>query len=313
MCFNTDPDKPAEEVLFSQRKDNVEHPPLFFNNSVVKRVDSHKHLGLTLDSKLNFRIHINEKISKARKWIGIIKQLSSYIPFNSLVQIYKMHIRPHLDYCDVIFHIPILTNDFDSSMSLNFSMGILERTQYQAALAITGTWKGTNLDKIYEELGWESLNERRIFRRLSMFYKIMHNLTPNYLKEPLPFQQGRYSLRTDCIINVISCRNEKHRNSFFPNTISLWNNLDSTIKRSKNISSFKSSILKIIRPHKKRTYNIHDPNRLKWIFQLPSFELTVFLEYLGIIFIAQRRSVFLHLPLCTTPITKNCILESWYF
>ena len=179
-----------------------------------------------------------------------------------------MYARPHLDYCDVIYHTPALTYDLSSALSLNYRMNILEKTQYQAALAITGTWKGTNLDKIYEELGWESLNERRIFRRLSMFYKIMHNLTPNYLKEPLPFQQGRYSLRTDCIINVISCRNEKHRNSFFPNTISLWNNLDSTIKRSKNISSFKSSILKIIRPDKKRTYNIHDPNRLKWIFQL---------------------------------------------
>ena len=147
-------------------------------------------------------------------------------------------------------------------------MNILEKTQYQAALAITGAWKGTNLDKIYEQLGWESLNERRIFRRLTMFFKIMHNLTPDYLKEPLPFQQGRYRLRADCIINVIACRNDKYRNSFFPNTISLWNKLDLNIKRSKNISIFKSSILKIIRPIKKKTFNVHDSNRLKWIFQL---------------------------------------------
>ena len=62
-------------------------------------------------------------------------------------------------------------------------MNILESTQYQAALAITGARKGTNLDKIYEQLGWKSLNERRIFWRLTMFYKIMHNLTPTYLKE----------------------------------------------------------------------------------------------------------------------------------
>ena len=87
-------------------------------------------------------------------------------------------------------------------------MNILEKTQYQAALAITGAWKGTNLDKIYEQLGWESLNDRRTFRRLTMFFKIMQNLTPDYLKEPLPFQQGRYRLRADCIINDITCRNE---------------------------------------------------------------------------------------------------------
>ena len=39
-------------------------------------------------------------------------------------------------------------------------MNRIERFQYQAALAVTGAWQGTNTDKIYEELGWEVfLNE----------------------------------------------------------------------------------------------------------------------------------------------------------
>ena len=29
----------------------------------------------------------------------------------------------------------------------------VERTQYQSALAITGTWQGTNRSKRYEDLG----------------------------------------------------------------------------------------------------------------------------------------------------------------
>ena len=63
----------------------------------------------------------------------------------------------HLDYCDAIFHIPVKTretNDFDCSRTLNYQMFSLERTQYQAALAVSGTWKGTNRLKIYDELGW---------------------------------------------------------------------------------------------------------------------------------------------------------------
>ena len=267
MCFNPDPDKPAEEVLFSQRKDNVEHPPLFFNNSVVKRVDSHKHLGLTLDSKLNFRIHINEKISKARKWIGIIKQLSSYIPFNSLVQIYKMHIRPHLDYCDVIFHIPILTNDFDSSMSLNFSMGILERTQYQAALAITGTWKGTNRNKIYEELGLETLDHRRYFHQLVLIYKIVNALTPLYLKDPIPLR-NRFSHRLPSYIPTMPYRTDRYLKSFFPNSIKSWNNLDLNVRNAPSLAIFKKRLINLIRPPKKEIFNITNRKGLQWIFQL---------------------------------------------
>ena len=91
MCFNPDPTKPAEEVLFSCKKQCVQHPPLYFNNTEVKRVTEHKHLGLVLDSKLSFTKHINEKVTIARRWIGIIKHVSSYLPLKSLDQIYKMH------------------------------------------------------------------------------------------------------------------------------------------------------------------------------------------------------------------------------
>ena len=58
--------------------------------------------------------------------------------------------------------------------------------QYHLALAITGTWKGTNLNKIYDELGWESLIDRRWSRRLFHFYKIKNNLTPPDMKTPVP-------------------------------------------------------------------------------------------------------------------------------
>ena len=65
-------------------------------------------------------------------------------------------------------------------------MNTLERIQCPADLAITGTWKGTNQNKIYEELGWESLSDRRWSRRHFHFYKIQNNLTPPYLRTPIP-------------------------------------------------------------------------------------------------------------------------------
>ena len=41
-------------------------------------------------------------------------------------------------------------------------MNALERTQYQAAAAVSDAWKGTNRNKIYEELGYETLDQRHI-------------------------------------------------------------------------------------------------------------------------------------------------------
>ena len=99
MSCNPDPTKPAEEILFSQKQACPEHPPIHLNGNEVKRVTYHKHLGLILDSKLSFTKHISDKISTARKGIGIIKHLSSFLPVKTLDQIFKMHVRPHLDYC----------------------------------------------------------------------------------------------------------------------------------------------------------------------------------------------------------------------
>ena len=65
-------------------------------------------------------------------------------------------------------------------------MEMIEKVQYQAALAITGTWQGTNRNKLYEELGWESLSDRRWSRRLFHFFKIQKGLTPCYLTECIP-------------------------------------------------------------------------------------------------------------------------------
>ena len=142
MSFNPDPRKQAIELIFSTKKDNSDHPMLYFNKLRVTKLDKHKHLGFVLDSKLSFLSHFNAAISKSRKGLGILKLLSKYLSRETLNSLYKLYIRPHLDYGDVIYHIP---NKEDSQHCHgNFLMQKLESVQYSAALAITGAWRGTS-------------------------------------------------------------------------------------------------------------------------------------------------------------------------
>ena len=71
-------------------------------------------------------------------------------------------------------------------MILDVLMEKTERIQYQAALAVTGAWQKSNRSKLYEELGWESLSDRRWCRRILQIHKIVSNKTPSYLKDKLP-------------------------------------------------------------------------------------------------------------------------------
>ena len=165
MEFNPDPSKQATEVLLSCKKNRPNHSPpphpLFFNGTIVPKVNEQKHLGLILDSKLSFERHVNEKIIKVKKFIGIIKYLSKFLPLKTLDQMYKALVHSHLDYCCIIYHTPASNSQINLGVTLSSLMERVERIQYQAALAITGAWQGSNRAKLYEELGWETLSDRR--------------------------------------------------------------------------------------------------------------------------------------------------------
>ena len=59
---------------------------------------------MILDSRLNFNSQVKEKIISARRGIGVIRYLSKYVSRDVLDQTYKLYVRPHLDYGDIIYH-----------------------------------------------------------------------------------------------------------------------------------------------------------------------------------------------------------------
>ena len=234
MKFNPDITKAAIEVIFSWKRNKPDHPFLQFNNIPVSRQTSTKHLGMILDDKLTFRSHISEAIVNAKKGINVLKFLSKYVSREVLDMTYKMYVRPYLDYGDSLFH-----NQSKQSMAL------LEQIQYQAGLIVTGCWQGSSRSKLYDELGWESLQERRKFHRLTLYYKILNNHTPEYLRAHVP-----QSIPVDST--------QRYKDSYFPYCYKHWNDIDPSIKNSLNVSHFKSSYLKLIRPYKKSCFHIQD-------------------------------------------------------
>ena len=149
MQFNPDPNKQAQEVYFSKKSNNENSLPVTFNNAKVVTCSTHKHLGLLLDKPLSFNEHIQRKMNKCYKMIGVIKRLSVNLPRDTLLRIYKSFIRPHLDYGDIIY---------DKPRNESFKNKI-ENIQYKACIAITGASQGTSREHLYQELDWESLGD----------------------------------------------------------------------------------------------------------------------------------------------------------
>ena len=131
-------------------------------------------------------------------------------------------IRPHLDYCDVIYHIPEKQGQLGGV--LNSLMNDVEKVWYQAALAVTGAWQGSSRSKLYEELGWESLSDRRWCRRILHIHKIVNNKTPVYLLSKLPRRRRPlYRQINENTFYEIRCKSSRYMNSFYLNGINAWN------------------------------------------------------------------------------------------
>ena len=117
---------------------------------------------------------------------------------SALLTIYRSFMRPHLDYGDTIYDQP--ENESFSSK--------IESVHYNASLAITGAIRDTSQEKLYQELGFESLRSRRWLRRMCYFYKLIKTQKSLYLFSLIP--PKLHSLRHPNTYSVM-----RYRNDFF--------------------------------------------------------------------------------------------------
>ena len=82
MQFNPDPNKQANEGIFSRKSNSNSFPyaHVKFSENNITKCFYQKHLGILLDLKLNCNTHIDQKIKKCNKLIGLIKRLSVNLP-----------------------------------------------------------------------------------------------------------------------------------------------------------------------------------------------------------------------------------------
>ena len=260
MSFNPDPNKKTQETIFIRKKTVSLHPVVYFDNKPVKSSQIHKHLGMILDSNLSYEHHSKYILNKVNKSIGLLHKFQLILPRHSLITIYKTFIRLHLDYSDIIQ---------DHAFNESFHQR-LQSIQHNAAIAITRTIRGTSLEKLFQELGLETLKSRRWFRKLYLFYKILHSKSPSYLFNLIPENNNPYASRS-ALNNQIPFFNAKInflKNSFFPAVITEWNNLDISIRNSSLCHIFKNLILKFIRPDSNRISSTQNFEGLKLLTRM---------------------------------------------
>ena len=138
----------------------------------------------------------------------------------------------------------------------------VERIQYQAAILVTGTWQGSSRSKLYEELGWEMLSERRRYRRILQVYKTSNGKTPSYLNDKLPAHPRPLFIGNERnTFHELICRSNRDTESFSSDAIASWNIFIRHFDNAPSFVTLKDHIISLLRPKTKSIFGIHDPLR----------------------------------------------------
>ena len=113
--------------------------------------------------------------------------------------------------------------------------------------------KFTSKQKIFTELGWESVDKRIEYLSLCLFHKIHIHETRALIRQCLPpVLQHLNFTRSNKHYNTYPENNTDFCNSFFPKISTIWNNLPFHI-RNLDIIDFKIELGKLLKPYKKTT------------------------------------------------------------
>ncbi len=219
----------TEGLLISRKGSNYATPNIKLDGCNVNFVPTHKHVGIWLNTKLDWKTHIKNLAIKANKRMGILRKFKYSLPRHVLNQCYLSFVRPLMEYGG-----PLFINQDKADLE------ILDNIQMEAMHIVTGAKKLTSHDLLKSDTCWPDLSVRRELQQLSIMHKVIHNQFPLYLLNDLPFMaDANNRMERKYKFNTPPYQYTFYRDSVVPSMISNWSKLPNEIRTNKNIKVFK--------------------------------------------------------------------------
>jgi hypothetical protein len=206
-------------------------------NHSLQWVQEVKDIGVIIDDKLNFDIHINSKINKANSILGLIRRSYKYLDTDTFIPLYKAMVRTHFDYAATIWS-PCTLKHRD----------IIERVQRRATKQLP---KMANLEysERLKQLGLPTLAYRRQRGDMIEAYKIANNkydkeVCQDILNMRENWQQSGLRGHNHTLTHERH-KNKKRKHFFTQRIVRVWNSLPYTLVNAPSLNIFKNNLDKL--------------------------------------------------------------------
>ena len=137
----------------------------------LMRATTYRYLGIEVDETLGWQCQVDIICKKVSAGLGALKRIRPLVPSQTLLRMYEALVLPYLDYCSEVWGC-MGKSQWDR----------LQKLQNRAGRIITFSDYNTRSADILQDLGWDSLEQRRSKQLAISVVKSLHNLYPEGLK-----------------------------------------------------------------------------------------------------------------------------------
>ena len=230
MSFN--PDK-CEVLRITNKRKNILETDYTIHGSTLRTVDNAKYLGVTIQSNLSWKPHINNITKRANSTLGFLRRNLRKCPSKIKEQAYRTYVRPTLEYASSVW---------DSSIKDQVTQ--IEKVQRRAARFTKADYHPKHsVTKMLNDLQWQTLQERQAHSKVIMLYRIVHHLvaipaSPPYLLLPSSDTTRGHQFQ----FRQQHCRIQAYQHSFFPSVVCVWNALPASVVSAQSLEVFRSRL-----------------------------------------------------------------------
>ena len=195
-------------------------------------MQSHRDLGVMVDSSLKFHGHIDNNCRKAS---GIANQLLRCVICRDpdfMVQLYVSHIRPLLEYCSTVWNLGYVGD-----------LQKLEAVQRRWTKQITGLYE-TEYSERLRKLNLYSIRGRLLRIDLIKMWKVFHTEIGDEVGLLSMLDRSSHSAtRGHCYkLAVPRCRTDLKKRFFNVRCVTVWNSLPASVVDAVSVSAFKGRL-----------------------------------------------------------------------
>ena len=191
-----------------------------------------KYLGVTINSKLKWKPHIDIMCKKANSTRGFIQRNLHGCPRRAKEQAYVTYVRPILEYTSSVWD-PYYQDQIHK----------IEMVQRRAARFVMNDFHPRHsVTQMLHSLQWQPLHERRAHLKVIMVYKIIHGYIAIPPEPPYLFPTTR-TTRRQSQYQQQRCRTTCFMNSFFPSATCLWSQLPVSVTATPTLDQFRSQLV----------------------------------------------------------------------